>query len=96
MDSLSSFPSSQLAPVSDLQRNYAFLIQKVKETKLPLWVLKNNKPEAVLISPEIFEGFLLKLRQFEEQEALTAISFYEKEKKMGKLKKTKKISSLFK
>lgn len=86
---------SQLAPVSDLQRNYAFLIQKAKKTRLPLWILKNNKPEVVLLAPELLENFLSKIQRFEEEQALLAVSSYEQEKRSGVLKKTKKISSIF-
>ena len=39
----------QTAPVHQLQKNYRSLINKAKEIKGPLYLLKNNQPESVLL-----------------------------------------------
>lgn len=85
----------QFVSVSDLQRDYATILKKLRVTKKTLLVLKNNKLEAVIVSPDLFESLQEKIRQYEEQRALAAIKVYKKEKKENKLTKMKKITELF-
>lgn len=90
------FTPTDLVSVSDLQRNYAHLLARLNLSQKPLLVLKKNKPEAVIVLPEIFSLLVEKLRQYEEEKALEAIGIYEKEKKEKKLRKLKTIRELFK
>lgn len=39
----------QTAPVHQLQKGYRSLLNKTKQIKGPLFLLKNNKPESVLL-----------------------------------------------
>lgn len=84
-----------MASVSDFQRRYTALIKQVKKSGQPMMVLKKNKLEVVLISPDAYQEIMGKLRAYEEKIALEAIALYEKEKKSGKLKKMKKVEELF-
>jgi len=81
--------------VSDLQRNYPKLLRQLHSSKKPLLVLKKNDLEAVILLPEMFESLMGKVREYEEQEALSAIRVYEKEKGTGKLRKMKQAKELF-
>lgn len=87
--------STQLVAISDLQRNYASLIERVKKIS-PLLLLRRNRPEAVLISVATYEDLVEKNRLYEEKLALEAISEFEKDKKGGKLFVGKRSSDLFK
>jgi len=94
MNSISSqFPN--LVSVSDLQRNYAGLLKNLNTTKKPLFVLKNNKPEAVIILPDLFQTMTERIRELEEKEALFALTVYKKEKQTNRLTKMKTIDELF-
>ena len=81
--------------VSDLQRNYPALLRKLHSSQKPLLVLKKNELEAVILLPEMFEGLIKKIREYEEKEALEAIRVYKKEKAANKLKKMRKVEELF-
>lgn len=85
----------QFVSVSDLQRDYATILKKLHATKKPLLVLKNNKLEAIIIRPDLFESLQDKIRQYEEQHALRTINAYEQEKKENKLTKMIKVAELF-
>lgn len=87
---------SQLVPISQLQRNYSSLIQKVKKITEPLLLLRRNKPEAVLISFRSYEELVEKKRLYEEKLAEEAIKNFEKDRKEGKLLMAKKPEDFFK
>jgi len=87
---------SQLVSISQLQRNYASLVEKVKKLALPLFLLRRNQPEAVLISVPAYEELVGKSRLYEEKLALEAIAEFEKNKKAGSLFVGKTGSDLFK
>lgn len=89
----SSLPA--MASISDLQRDYAALVKQVKKTGQPLLVLKKNKLEAVLLSPDTYKRIIESLENYEGKMALEAVSLYEEEKKKGKLKRLKNIDALF-
>lgn len=82
---MSTLTVSQLVSISQLQRNYASLVEKVKKLAQPLFLLRRNKPEAVLISVPAYEELTKKSRLYEEKLALEAIAKFEKAKKEGKL-----------
>lgn len=85
-----------VASVSDFQRKYKKLIEQVKRTGGPLFVLKKNKLEAVLLSPQKYEEFERKSREHEEELALQAIADFEKAKKERKLLVGHHADDLFK
>jgi len=81
--------------VSDLQRNYPSLLKQLHSSRQPLLVLKKNELEAVILLPEIYESLVEKIKQYEEQEALSVVEVYKKEKKAGNLRKMRRIEELF-
>lgn len=87
---------SQLASISDLQRNYVGLIERIKKIAKPLYLLRRNQPEVVLISVVDYEELVEKKRLYEEKLAFEAIADFEKDEKAGKLLVGKKGSDLFK
>lgn len=87
---------SQLVSISELQRDYSALIEKLKKLAKPLYLLRRNKPEAVLVSVDEYEDLVEKKRLYEEQIILKEIEFFEKEKKAGRLFVANKGSGLFK
>lgn len=87
---------SQLVSISELQRDYASLVERIKKMAKPLFLLRRNEPEAVLISVPAYEELAEKSRLYEEKMALESITEFEKDKKAGKLLVGKKASDLFK
>lgn len=87
---------SQLVSISELQRDYASLVEKIKKLAKPLFLLRRNKPEAVLVSVPVYEELVEKSRLYEEKLALGAIAEFEKDRKAGRLLIAKKPEDLFK
>lgn len=93
---MSTLTLSQLASVSDLQRNYNGLIDRVKKLSLPVFLLRRNEPEAVLVSVAEYNNMAEKISLFEETDTLRAVEEFEKDKKFGKLFTGKSGKDLFK
>ncbi|GEM_PF-3286925 len=87
---------SQLVSISELQRDYASLVKRIKKMAMPLYLLRRNEPQAVLISVPAYEDLMEKKILYEERLAMEAIGDFEKEKKAGKLLVAKKPEDLFK
>jgi prevent-host-death family protein len=87
---------SQLVSISELQRNYSSLIEKIKKMAKPLFLLRRNQPEAVLISVSAYEELAEKVKLYEEKMALEAIAEFEKDRKAGRLLRGERGSDLFK
>ena len=87
---------SQLASISDLQRDYNSLLAKIKKLAKPIVLLRRNKPEAVLLSVKNYEELVENKRLCEEKMALEAIADFEKERKAGRLLVGTKAEDLFK
>lgn len=87
---------SQLVSISELQRDYTSLIERLKKFAKPLYLLRRNKPEAVLVSVDEYEDLVEKRRLYEEELVLKEIAYFEKEKKAGRLLMAKKGEDLFK
>lgn len=45
-----------IATVAELQRNYRPLMNRIKKTNQPLFVLSNGKPDSVLLDIHFFES----------------------------------------
>lgn len=90
------FTLSQLASVSDLQRNYNGLLEKVRSLMGPIVLLRRNQPEAVILSIDEYKNLTEKTRIYEENEALKAIASFEKDRKEGKLMTATRAEDLFK
>lgn len=82
---MNTFP--QTVSVQDLQKNYRKALDLTKSSGKPLFILKNNKAEAVVIDMESWKTLVEKLQAKELKTAIAAIQNYKKEKKTGKLKK---------
>jgi len=81
--------------VSNLQRNYSALLKDIKQSDKPLFILRKNDLEAVILSPKLYQKFVEKLQMLEEKEALLAIKAYKKEKREKKIKRLTNINDLF-
>ena len=77
----------QTVSVQDLQKNYRKALDATKTSKKPLFILKNNKPEAVVVDIKSWDILIRKLESKEMKAALFALNAYKREKKSGKLKK---------
>lgn len=83
----------QTAPVHQLQRAYRSLINKAKRYKAPLYLLKNNKPESVLLDFNYWQTFI---KQLEEADLESSIKIAEQELEQGKVKKLFSLKDLIK
>jgi prevent-host-death family protein len=86
---------TNMISVTELQRNYTKHLAKANKTGEPLLIVKNNRPEAVLMSHDAYEIMAKKARLKDDQEVFKMIRAYEKAEKEGKLIKMKNISELF-
>ncbi|OGV90454.1 hypothetical protein A2783_05835 [Microgenomates group bacterium RIFCSPHIGHO2_01_FULL_45_11] len=84
-----------LASVSELQRNYRSLLSRLKKVGQPIFVLRKNKLQAVLVDPAKFTELAKKAQAYEEKSAQEAIQVYQTEKKAKKLTKLTKMEELF-
>lgn len=83
MPKYATFP--QTASVQDLQRNYRKILDQVKASRNPVFVMRNNVPEAVLVNIDVWHESVKKTEQEELRLAEKAIKSYEADKKAGKL-----------
>jgi prevent-host-death family protein len=92
---MNTIAMSQLVSISELQRDYASLVARVKRLATPLFLLRRNQPEAVLVSVPVYEELVEKRRLYEEEMALKAIAKFDKAKKEGKLLVATKAEDFF-
>ncbi|MEI6532856.1 MAG: type II toxin-antitoxin system Phd/YefM family antitoxin [Candidatus Roizmanbacteria bacterium] len=92
---MSTHPLPLTASASDLQRKSREILKKVQADETPVLILKNNKTEAVLLSPRLYTEMSEKVEKFEEFLAKEAIQHYSAEKKDKKLKKLNTVEELF-
>ena len=83
-----------LVSVSELQKNYSDIFKSLS-TDNPLFVLNNNKPQAVILSVSSYEKLAKRAYALETKDALKAINIYKEEAKLGKLKKLDNTDELF-
>ncbi len=84
MPKISILPET--ASVQEIQRNYRRLLDKVKSTRTPLFILRNSLPEAVIVDVKSWNEIVTRLQKEEERLALEAIKTFETERRRGKLK----------
>lgn len=77
-----TFPD--VTSVRQIQRNYRQLFDKVRKTKRPLIVLRDNKPDVAIID----------VKKLEELEAIDSVLRSYKQIKMGKAKLLTSLSDL--
>ena len=88
------FPKT--ASVQQIQRNYRSILDQAMQTKEPIIILNNNKPEVVIIEVHEFEKMQEKAQKYELEMAKQAIAAYQEEKTNGKLKKLHSLKDLMK
>lgn len=59
-----------IAQVAELQKNYRSLFDNVKKTRRPLFLLKQNKPDVVILEPNFFQEIAQKANLYEKNKAL--------------------------
>jgi prevent-host-death family protein len=79
----------ELISASQLQRKSGKIIDMVCENLQPYFIVRNNKPTAVLINIEEYEKLKGIQKEWEWRDTVEAIVVAENEKKRGKLKKLK-------
>jgi len=84
----------QMASVQELQRGYRRLLDLVKKTKEPLYLLCNNKPEAVILDVNKFSWMNEIVRKAEEADTLAMYKAYKKAEREGKLLEVESLSEL--
>lgn len=72
-----TFPKTTTA--REIQRNYRKIFDEVKKTKEPVVVMKNNKPEVVIMDP----------KKLEEMQAIMDVLQSREETRQGKAKELK-------
>lgn len=86
-----------MASVADLQRKYRFLVEKIRETGEPMVVVKNGKPDVVVMDIDTYEAQSARLKELEENYLLSVAKEGLDEYKRGettKLKKDQKLLNL--
>ena len=74
-----------IVSASDLQRRSGKVIDRVKESSQPYIVVRNNKPQAVILSIDQYEELKKNQWQWEWLDTMEAIKDAEKAEKEGKL-----------
>ncbi len=75
-----------LVSTSQLQRNSGKIISAVAQSTTPYFVVRNNKPEAVILGINEYNELKSTREQWELADSLEAISVYGDEKSKKKLK----------
>lgn len=78
------FPQTTTA--REIQRNYRQVFDRVKRTKKPVVVMRNNKPEVAIID----------MKKMEEMEAIASVRQSRKEYAQGKGKVLTSLADLLK
>ncbi len=80
--------------VSDIQKNYRKVFDRVKKTKEPVIVLSNNKPDVVIIGYNELETLRKVAYEVEVKDTLRAVEEGRKEFKTGKTIKANSLADL--
>lgn len=75
-----------LVSTSQLQRSSGKIISAVAQSTTPYFVVRNNKPEAVILGIDEYNELKSTKEQWELADTLEAISVYKVEKSNNKLK----------
>ncbi|MBI2595344.1 type II toxin-antitoxin system Phd/YefM family antitoxin [Candidatus Daviesbacteria bacterium] len=80
--------------VSDIQKNYRKVFDRVKKTKEPVVVLSNNKPDVAIIDYKALENLRRIAYEAEVADTLRVVEEGRKEYKEDKTIKTGSLSDL--
>ena len=61
--------TAQIMPITQLQKTLTQTVRKISEDKQPVFIMKNNAMEAVIMSFDRYEK-LAELEEFEEQKEI--------------------------
>ena len=87
-------PFPQTATATQLQRSPRDVIRRVKASKEPLFIMRNNTVELVILDASLWDRKTKEL--WEQKQLRKAVAAYEKDRKGGKLKTLKgNLSDLF-
>ncbi len=87
----------EIVSTSDLQRRSGRIISAVKDAGEPYLVVRNNKPQAVILSVDEYERMKKRQAAYDWAETLEAVEKGEEEIKKGTTKKlTGSMSELWK
>ncbi len=79
----------EMVSTSELQRRAGRVVDAVREGGEPYYVVRNNTPQAVLLSLEEYENLKKKQREWEMKDTLEAIAEAEKAIKNGEIEEFK-------
>lgn len=91
-----NIPLNNIVSTSDIQKNYRKIFDRAKRTKEKIVVLRDNKPDVVIIDAKTLEEKERKLEEFEIEDTLRAIKEGEEEYRKGKLITAKSLTDLLK
>ncbi len=83
-----------IVSVSDIQKNYRKVFDRVKRTKEPVVVLSNNKPDVAIIDYDELETLRKIAYEAEIEDTLRVVKEGRKEYKEGKTIKAKSLTDL--
>ena len=86
---------NQITSIEKIVRNYRTLFDWVKKTKKPLFVLRRNVPDVVVVDVGWLKNLEEKLNQAEEERILGMAKGAEKELKAGKAKVLTSLANLW-
>lgn len=89
-----NIPIGNIVSASEIQRNYRKIFDKVKKTKEPVVVLRDNKPDVAVIDIEALSELKKRLEEFEIAETLRAVKEGRKELKRGKTIQARSLADL--
>jgi PHD/YefM family antitoxin component YafN of YafNO toxin-antitoxin module len=82
--------------VSALQRDYPAILRDARSSGEPVYLMKQNKPEVVLLTVDKYETMYSQLYERELAELEDSIRISEKEYAEGKIKTLSNVEDLFK
>ena len=83
-----------IAQMAGAQKKYRILFDQVRRTGQPLFLLKQNKPDVVVLEPMFFQEIMRKADLYEEALALVKIKRGQQEYRLGQTRVLKSIVSL--
>lgn len=75
----------EIVSTSDLQRRAGRVVDMVKESNRPAYIVRNNDPQAVIIGIDEYEELKKKQKKWEIKDALEKVAEAEKDLKKGKV-----------
>lgn len=87
-----NIPLGNYVSVSDVQRDYRKVFDRAKKTKQTVMVLRDNKPDVVVIDAKVLADKEKRLEELEIESALRAVEEGRKEYKEGKTIKAKSLA----